>query len=346
MNADVTATISTKDRFFSTLPMAISSVVTQTVRPKKFIIYDDSKEHIDLRGLPPYGQLFHFLDAKEIGWEVRFGNGVGQVANHQNALETATTEFVWRLDDDNVAEPDVLARLLGAMAVGVGAVGGAVFHPPQVLPLSKGVSSKIEDIFDGRNVQWFRHPTNDLMEVDHLYSTFLYRRSAGLKAGGYSKELSPAGHREESMFTFSMKRAGFRLLVNPAAVTWHLKAPEGGIRGYAPENWDKDDQVFFRFLSRHGIKLRRTKWVVLDNGIGDHLMFKQILPELLQKFPDQRLVVAACYPEVFEDMNLDIVSLNEAYVTLGKIDSYNIYKWCIDHQWKESMVEAFRRMYL
>jgi len=344
---EVTAMISTKDRFFTTLPMAISSVATQTVRPKKLLIFDDSEKHEDLRQVSPYDQLFRLLDAKGIEWEVRFGHGVGQVANHQNTLESATTEFVWRLDDDNVAEPDALAGLLGSMKADVGAVGGLVLHPPHIMFLSKEVGNKIEDIYDGRNAQWFHHPKRELMEVDHLYSTFLYRREAGIKAGGYCKELSPAGHREETMFTYSLKKAGYRVLVNPNAVTWHLKASTGGIRGYQPQNWEKDEHVFSKFLAKHGIHPRQTKWIVLDNGLGDHLMFKQILPEIKKKYANDRLVFAVCYPEVFENEGVDLISIGEAMATLGtNLDQYNIYKWCIDHQWKTSMVDAFRSMYL
>ena len=57
---DVTAYISTKDRYDTTLPLAIASIAMQTVSPKKFILFEDS-EPVDIRTNSVYLHLLHML---------------------------------------------------------------------------------------------------------------------------------------------------------------------------------------------------------------------------------------------------------------------------------------------
>ena len=94
---DVTVTISTKNRYFSTLSICLVAIANQTVSPKKIILFDDG-EHKDLREDNLYKNIFTLFDAKHIEWVVLFGTGEGQVKNHQAALSVVETELIWRLD--------------------------------------------------------------------------------------------------------------------------------------------------------------------------------------------------------------------------------------------------------
>ena len=201
----VTAYISTKNRYFTTLPLAINSIIQQTVKPQRFILFDDGDQNgecQDLRNNPLYVHLFNMLDEKKIVWEVIFGKKSGQVANHQSALKIAKTEWIFRLDDDDVAEPDVLEKLLDATTIRTGAIGGLILDPSNRinLPLEE-FSSTIQDIYAKPSLQWTKF--NSIRSVDHLNNSFLYRKKA---AQGYSKNLSVVNHREESMFTYSIKK--------------------------------------------------------------------------------------------------------------------------------------------
>jgi predicted O-methyltransferase YrrM len=69
----VAAEISTKDRYNTTLPLAIYAIASQTVKVDKLIIFDDG-EQIDLRAVPLYAHLFALLQRKGIPWFVNFGN--------------------------------------------------------------------------------------------------------------------------------------------------------------------------------------------------------------------------------------------------------------------------------
>src|ERR1700761_878223 len=98
MKAEVTVEISTKDRYHTTLPLALASVLHQTVVPRYLYVYEDG-EHRDLRNDSTYSGLFHMMRSKGICWKVIYGEGKGQVLNHQHCLEHTETELIWRVDD-------------------------------------------------------------------------------------------------------------------------------------------------------------------------------------------------------------------------------------------------------
>ena len=335
----ITTTVSTRGRYDTTLPLTLVSIANQVVVPNDLIIFDDNQPPTDLRNNPLYQYIFSLLSVKGINWSVLFTGGRGQVANHQAALEIAKGDFIHRVDDDEVLDPACLIYLRQSMMNGVGAVGGLVLDPKNVKELPSFASNRLEDIYTGFNIQWFKF--EGIKDVDHLTSTFLYRKEA---ASSYCKELSPIGHREESIFVFEIKRKGWKVLVDPRAITWHLRFPLGGIRNNNQAFWDFDEKIFQQKLKEWGVTPRKRKLIVLNSGLGDHLIFKQVLPEIKTKYPD--LMLAVCYPEVFEDeKNIQLISIADAML-LGDITQYSVYKWCIDHNHKESMINVYRRMYL
>jgi len=338
----VTAYVSTRNRYHSTLPACLLGIATQTVAPKMVILFDDG-DHRDLRNVPIYRNIFAMMSSRGIEWHVFFTEGKGQVPNHQRALELADTEWIWRLDDDNVAEKDALEKMLAVADKETGAVGGLVLHPTHMDNADGLASSEIADVMLGLNVQWWKF--TGIKEVDHLYSTFIYRKEAGRH--GYCMELSPVGHHEETIFTYQMKRDGWKLKVTPEAVTWHLREATGGIRTYNdPTLWEGDKIVFRRKLSEWGVKLNNHFFIVLDNGLGDHYAFRNILPEIRKQHKEDKIILAVCYKEVFEEeKDLNFIGIGHAKSYFGNLDRYNIYKWMWDNNWQGSIVDAFRKLY-
>jgi hypothetical protein len=108
-----------------------------------------------------------------------------------------------------------------------------------------------------------------------------------------------------------------------------LKNKKGGIRTGNPELFANDDKIFFS-----KIKNKDKTVVVLNCGMGDHIVFKKILPEL--KNP----VIYSCYPDIVPGK-----SIADAYMELGNIDEYNIYAKMDQWNWKDSLENAFRKMY-
>jgi len=343
-NADVTAYISTKDRYFTTLPLAISSIATQTVKPKKFILFEDG-EPVDIRTNSVYLHLLHLLDDKKIAWEVVFGAQKGQVHNHQLAIDMCETEWLWRIDDDNIAESNVLEKLLESADDKTGAVAGLVIDPTHMRVNSdSSLTNTISTIYSGMNAQWVKHTRTDVFKAEHLYSTFIYRKRAS--SHGYCLSLSPVGHREETLFSHSMFRSGWDLKINPNVITWHLREPTGGIRSYTDKSfWDSDEEIFKNKLAEWNSNAKEKFYIVLNNGRGDHFVFRTILPELKKKHGDN-LVIAACYPDIFAKDDVKLISIADAQVLVNDIEKYNIYKYCGERQWDRPILEAFKERYL
>jgi len=343
----VTAMIPTKDRYFTTLPLAVSAVANQIVKPSRLLIFDDGEQR-DLREVSPYDGLFRILNAAGIKWKMFYGKRKGQSHSHQAALEMCETPFIWRLDDDNLPQPDALQQLLFCLGDGIGAVGGIVINPRMSqMPMPVMASNKIGDIFLGLNKQWYVHEGAP-ESVDHLYSSFLYRKEASRH--GYELGLSPLCFREETMFTYEMKRAGWRLVINPAALTWHLQASSGGVRQSTREMRDHDESIFLSRLNEWGVKPSQYKFIILDNGLGDHYAFRQVLPDIREKHGDKKLVIAACYPEAFEgETDIALISIAEAKLILGDITPYNIYRHGglqQSRQKKSHICDLYKELYL
>lgn len=346
----VTAYISTKDRYFTTLPLAIVGIANQSWKVDELIIFDDGEQK-DLREHSLYKNLFRYLEMRGINWQVVFGQKKGQVANHQIALEMAKTEYIWRVDDDNYPESEVLQRLMMWLTCPVaehelpfGAVGGLVRVPHQEIFPVEQCSGDIRDCIEKPNYQWSAF--SGVLHTDHLHNTFLYKKSAATH--GYQRNLSPVGHREETLFTHGIRNNGYRLLVCADVITWHFRESTGGIRAYNDVAlWEHDDKIFKEEMKKRGVLFDNKKYIVLDNGIGDHYAFKAALRTLLgwNRCIEENVVIATCFPEVFEDMKVRQISIADANLLFGDLTRFNIYHWMWSHDWKRSIVDAYMAMY-
>lgn len=325
----ILAYISTKGRY-DILHTAMLSIALQTKSPDEFRLYDDNlpSERKDLRDISICQHIFKLMDEKGIKWSVEYGEGKGQHFNHQRANLAGYT-YCYRLDDDEYAEEGVLETLYASMSDDVGAVGGLVLVPQMALePMPEGTNNKIETFFSHPNLQWFRHKGKS--EVDHLTSSFLYR--AGI--ANYNLNLSSVAHTEETQFTYGLKLKGYKIIVDPKAVTWHFREPKGGIRdGQKIDNWKHDEELFNSWLE---FQKSGKKLYVLNNGLGDHFMFRQVI------IPEKDSIIACCYPDVFPEYNT--ISISEA-MKIVNIEDYNVYKWCGEHNWKGHLKDAFLKLY-
>jgi len=319
----ILCSIATKGRYFTTLPMVIEAIINQTKKPDKLIIFDDNDEPQDMRQHFLYQHLFHILNIKGIDWEWLYAEKKGQHHIHQMA-NTMGYDWVWRVDDDAIPEPNVLERLHYYAFDEVGAVGGSVITPP-LNPEPLKSTGKLENIQIEPNIQWGL--IESTKEVEHLYCSFLYR--AGVH--DYNLGLSRVAHREETLFSNGLYQKGYKLLVIPSAITWHLKNPEGGIRSNQTKEMFEHDELIFKNITN----FKDKKIVVLNCGMGDHIVFKHILPEI------QNAEVFTCYPEIVPGR-----SIAEAKSLFGDIDQWNIYKKMNQWNWTGSLEDAYRKLYL
>lgn len=348
----VTCGIPTKGRY-DTLSNTLLSIIFQTMPPSEIIIVDDNEDAKDLREIRTYQSLFQLMNDYKITWRVIFGRHLGQHHSHQMVQEEAKYPIVWRIDDDEIAEKNVLQGLLDYFSDDVGAIGGLVPQNCPAPPLPPNAANIISDL-NAPNIQWFEHPRDkalvgdtgvmigvrpEIREVDHLTSSFIYRKGIAK----YELGLSRAAFREETLFTYELKRKGFKLLVNPNVITWHFR---GENRHSNTQDWENDDKFFQEKLREWGILESQSKTIVLDCGIGDELIVATLIPELKKKYG--KLVIACCHNPVFEDFqgeDVQLISIADAKQRLGSIDHLNIYRNMIDWNWKDSLEGAFRKLY-
>jgi len=319
----VLCSVATRGRYLTTLPLVLNAVINQTRPVDKLVVFDDNDEPKDMRKEMIYSYFFQMLNAKGIEWEWLFAEKKGQHHIHQRA-NLMGYDLVWRCDDDAIPEPNVLENLIKHFDRRVGAVGGSVLTPPY-MPDTSSSTGRIDDIDNEPNIQW--GVIDASRNVDHLHCTFLYR--AGI--ADYNLGLSRVAHREETLFTYSLAQKGWQIKVVPNAVTWHMKNPEGGIRSETKaELYEHDERIF-----RNILEYRDKTIVVLNCGLGDHVVFSHVLPAI----PNAE--VFTCYPEVVPGK-----SIAEAQHLFGDIDYWNVYKKMDQWKWKDSLENAYRKLYL
>ena len=319
----VLCSVATRGRYQTTLPLTLNAIINQTKKVDKLIIFDDNDEPQDMRSELVYSYFFQMLDIKGIQWEWLYAQKKGQHHIHQMA-NTMGFDWVWRVDDDAIPEPNVLQTLFNYTSKKVGAVGGSILTPPLQFEGFKP-TGKIENINTEPNIQWsFIHKVK---EVEHLHCSFLYR--AGVH--DYNTGLSRVAHREETLFTYGLYLKGYKILAVPNAVSWHLKNPNGGIRSETNQKLYEQDELIFR----NTLNYKNKKIVVLNCGMGDHIVFSHVMPDITNA------EVFTCYPDIVPGR-----SIAEAKALFGDIDQWSIYRKMAQWKWKGSLEDAYRKLYL
>ncbi len=343
--------ISTTGRYETTLPLTLMAIALQTKTPNDIIIYEDG-DAIDLRTIPVYDAIFKLFQQKNINFSgIYIKPGRGQHLNHEDAQSKAT-DLVWRLDDDVIPEANCLKILYNNFTNDrykkIGAVGGLVLtHPAPSLPDNLEVKNynRIDSVFSSMNIQMYKWPEHKrkLAVVDHLHCTFLHRPNIAR----YNKELSRIAHTEETQFTYEIKRAGYKVLVDPNAVNWHLKFNSGGIRSGSKELFEHDFTIYTNKLIEWGVtqgKIVNQKIVYLNCGVGDHLCFKMVLPELRKKY--DKITIISSRPQILwdqQDNQVSITLLNETNKP-GNLEEYSPYT--IGPRYNCHILDCFRKLYL
>ena len=319
----VLCSVATRGRYQTTLPLTLNAIINQTKKVDKLVIFDDNDEPQDMRKELVYSYFFQMLDIKGIEWEWVYAHKKGQHHIHQMA-NTMGFDWVWRVDDDAIPEPNVLQTLFNYTSKKVGAIGGSILTPPLQFESFKP-TGKIENINTEPNMQWsFIHKVK---KVEHLHCSFLYR--AGVH--DYNTGLSRVAHREETLFTYGLYLKGYKILAVPNAVSWHLKNPNGGIRSETNQKLYEQDELIFR----NTIAYKDKKIVVLNCGMGDHIVFSHVMPDITNA------EVFTCYPDIVPGR-----SIAEAKVLFGDIEQWNIYRKMAQWKWTDNLENAYRKMYI
>lgn len=183
----------------------------------------------------------------------------GLVAAKNNAVRSTDTELIMMIDDDLYMNEDYTEKLVNDIEVDetIGAVSGhivssvpAISHTQESsfideIPSTKSklqtlriqssdgewrsVFGKKEQVMDWSRVL-DKISLDTRYEMDYFVNSYLFRRSAFDKIGGYNLELnSKTSAHEEVDFTYRIGMAGYKLLFDPFARMWHITLKKGGI---------------------------------------------------------------------------------------------------------------------
>lgn len=228
------------------------------------MIIDDSESPANITTIPFIAPLLNWMRNNKHEWRVSFGPKLGPHKCHQLALEQARSNLILRVDDDCTLSPNLIEELVKNITEldHCAAISGLVLDPgvhlseqfmPQEWQKLNEFSGKIWEDDKGKPchspaLQWCVHRDKEIKEVQHLHSTFLYKKAVALAVNGWSDmNLSKVGMTEETWFTYKIHRAGWKMHVNPNIVSWHMKAPSGGCRS----DKDKEDLSKLYFDDRH-----------------------------------------------------------------------------------------------
>ena len=229
------------------LASMLTSLLMQSFKDWDILIeIDDSDESVLVS--PLIMPLMYRIQHEGHGWRLIRSHQQGPHIAHDRTLQMVHADtnvkhkLICRIDDDIFVRPDYLEKLYGEFLKDekceLGAVAGVYLDPkrsekdqmaPPDFTTNINYAGKIEP-----NVPWpyiCPYPTGTKpREMEHLYSSFLYRTEVGHAIGGYCKLFSQLGHREESDFSYRFHLAGYKLLLHPEAIGFHFQAPSGGIR--------------------------------------------------------------------------------------------------------------------
>lgn len=225
----ITVLIPTYNRYDSVLPLSLMSIVNQSRLPDRVILIDDSpiKKFYEY---PTLKLIIKLFKEKSIEFDYFYGSSKGMCPALQMGLDDIEDGWVLKMDDDHILEYNVIELLEKNIKHNVGVISGMIiekrnnfiFKPTSI----EGVYNKIENIYTESSVQVVQNQTNELKKVEHIYSFYFFDRKLG---EDYPIELQPSGNREDTIFTHTIYRKGYDLIVDPSIKIHHLTTTKADI---------------------------------------------------------------------------------------------------------------------
>lgn len=257
MKNNITVLLTTCDRYDTTLPLCLLSIINQTRKPDRIVIVDDSIQNKFYESYQ-IKQLLIIAKYKNLTIDYYHGERKGAVPALQKGFEKIKDGWILKTDDDNVLEPNVLEIYESHISDEIGGMGGIVLMDDKVYTRSESnapVSSKIEDLYTHFNIQMVYNQSDEPKEVDHLYSNYFFRKEA---IDSFPLEIQPSSYREETILTYSIKRKNYKLFVYPQSKTYHLRTSNGN-KKWGNSNDAKNERTLISKLK---------EWDVIPNKIS------------------------------------------------------------------------------
>jgi GT2 family glycosyltransferase/glycosyltransferase involved in cell wall biosynthesis len=202
--------------------------------------------------LPPVAQEFPQVDflwlKRNVGVAAGRNAGVREVLGHQPA-------YVLFLDNDTLVAPDFLTRLVGRMnsGLGIGAVQPKIYFadpPDRICSFGGKFYPRISHYRHPQSGRYDSAKTQLAVDIDTVSGCAgLMRASVFHEIGLLDETYSPYCH-EDVDWSLRMRKAGYRLMVEPAAVVWHRVSSAPAANAEKLHELAKAHILFLRFHTR------------------------------------------------------------------------------------------------
>lgn len=237
----------------------LSSIAQQTYKDWECIIVDDNDDPSYLFSIPGFVEVvtntvhrFRIVSAREhaAGFPV-----------HNLGVRAAEGDLLFRLDDDVCLDPDFVEKAIcGFSDHDVVAVGGCFKsgkRPFEHLKGDRGNFLYLDRTDLGLNlrytldVQLRPHKTSRWLRVDHIHSSYLYRRSAILEIGGFEESIRNG---EETVPFVHWGLRKYKTLIYTGCKAEHI-TDDGGWRA-SKRHFPQDAENLQRILYRIYVQYR------------------------------------------------------------------------------------------
>ena len=253
---------------FNELSIMLWSLMCQTYTDWDLTIIDETINHPNYPDVTGVGHILKIMEEKGHQWRIFYGEAKGFHFAQTIVLNTSRHPLTWILGEDVAFEPNCMAELVKQFEDSkVGIVSGLLFLAgdkfrttlPDFWNEIKEYSGKIHfvegSIGYGNQVQYSIHLDESPKEVEHLIGNMMYRTELG-RRWGFNLDLSYAARTADNDFSYQFYLAGYKVLVVPTSVTWHLETHQYGGLKKSSEEYSKlcndDRRKFEERLLRWG----------------------------------------------------------------------------------------------
>ncbi len=181
------------------------------------ILVVDASDTVDTQAVLAGMPGIHYLDNRGARNQMPGSRNLG--------IRACKGDVIAFLDDDSMARPGWLQALLAAYSdPAIGCVGGRAIdeHEP-ALPDPELVGRLLPD---GTRIDNFNADPGRILVVDRVRGCNMsFRREILLALGGFDRRYTGSNVNEASDMCLRVKRAGYVVLYEPAAIVDHLSAP-------------------------------------------------------------------------------------------------------------------------
>jgi len=235
--------IPTKNRDL-VLGQHMAALILQSYQDFDVLILNDGDQPVGKTLLTE--MLLPYLSIDRKVWVER-GSHISQAHNHNVPLydpRFADYRYYIRADDDVFLDRDAVGNMVRTITeTGAAAVGGLWMeqeildniHDRKIFWTAEDFAAEpsINGCVDMLNSNWQQrvyHPTDELMEVEHVYSVAIIDMEKMRDVGGFPEVYSKGvAHGEETDGTSKLHFAGYKLYIDPTVTGQHLRS-SGGIR--------------------------------------------------------------------------------------------------------------------